>query len=117
MNIWKSEMFWFINKLTVKLYLSNYLLNFKKKELLRYSKSLYFDELKLKDKDLLNAVQSDFERDEDEPLSIKSLSITFVGITIAFLIVLIPSISVLIDKPISQENEIISNQSLKKDGP
>ena len=65
----------------------------------------------------LGAVQSDFERDDDDPLSIRSLSITSLGIIFAFLTILLPSISILIGRPLSQENEVIFNQDFKKDGP
>ena len=81
-----------------------------------YSKSKHFVKSRLTEEHSLEASSSDFERDDDDPLSIKSLSITIMGITIAFLTILVPSISVLIGNPISQENEIIFNQSLKIDG-
>ena len=64
----------------------------------------------------LGAVQSDFERDDDDPLSIRSLSITFLGIIFAFLTFLLPSISILIGRPFSSGNEVIYNKDFKKDG-
>ena len=60
---------------------------------------------------------SDFERDDDDPLSIRKLSITSLGIIFAFLTFLLPSISIFIGRPFSQGNEVISNHNLKKDGP
>ena len=60
---------------------------------------------------------SDFERDDDDPLSIRSLSITSLGIIFAFLTIFLPSISILIGRPLSQGNEIIHNHDFKKDGP
>ena len=60
---------------------------------------------------------SDFERDDDDPLSIRSLSITSLGIIFAILTIFLPSISILIGRPLSQGNEIIHNQDFKKDGP
>ena len=60
---------------------------------------------------------SDFERDDDDPLSIRKLSITSLGIIFAFLTFLLPSISIFIGRPFSQGNEVISNHDLKKDGP
>ena len=60
---------------------------------------------------------SDFERDDDDPLSIRKLSITSLGIIFAFLTFLLPSISIFIGRPFSQGNEIISNHDFKKDGP
>ena len=64
----------------------------------------------------LGAVQIDFEKDDDDPLSIRSLSLTLLGIIFAFLTLLLPSISILIGRPFSQGNEIIINHDFKKDG-
>ena len=64
----------------------------------------------------LEFAQSDFDRDDDEPLSIRSLSITSLGIIFAILTFLLPSISILIGRPFSQGNEIIFNHDFKKDG-
>ena len=63
-----------------------------------------------------DSARSDFERDDDDPLSIRSLSITSLGIIFAFLTFLLPSISILIGRPFSQVNEVILNQNFKKDG-
>jgi len=60
--------------------------------------------------------RSDFERDDDDPLSIRSLSITSLGIIFAFLTFLLPSISILIGRPFSQGKEIIFIQDFTKDG-
>jgi len=65
----------------------------------------------------LGSVQSDFEKDDDDPLSMRSLSITSLGIIFAFLTFLLPSISILIGRPFSLGNEVIFNQDFKKDGP
>ena len=64
----------------------------------------------------LGSVESDFERDDDDPLSIRSLSITSFGIIFALLTFLLPSISILIGRPFSQGNEVIFNHDFKKDG-
>ena len=64
----------------------------------------------------LEFAQSDFDRDDDEPLSIRSLSITSLGIIFAILTFLLPSISILIGRPFSQGNEVIFNHDFKKDG-
>ena len=82
-----------------------------------YTKSKHFIKSKLSEESSLNPSQSDFERDDDDPLSIRSLSITFLGIIFAFLTILLPSISILIGRPLSQGNEIIHNHDFKKDGP
>ena len=82
-----------------------------------YTKSKHFIKSKLSEESSLDAVKSDFERDDDDPLSIRSLSITSLGIIFAFLTIFLPSISILIGRPLSQGNEIIHNHDFKKDGP
>ena len=82
-----------------------------------YTKSKQFIQSKLSEESSLDSARSDFERDDDDPLSIKSLSVTSLGIIFAFLTILLPSISILIGRPSSQGNEIIHNQDFKKDGP
>jgi len=84
---------------------------------LSYTKSKQLIQSKSSEESSLDSAQSDFERDDDDPLSIRSLSITSLGIIFAFLTILLPSISILIGRPLSQDNEIIHNQDFKKDGP
>jgi len=84
---------------------------------LSYTKSKHFIKSKSSEESPLGSIQSDFERDDDDPLSIRSLSITSLGIIFAFLTIFLPSISVLIGRPSSQGNEIIHNHNFKKDGP
>ena len=64
----------------------------------------------------LGSDQSDFERDDDDPLSIRSLSLTSIGIIFALLTFLLPSISILIGRPLTKGNEAIFNHDFKKDG-
>ena len=64
----------------------------------------------------LGTVESDFERDDDDPLSIRSLSITSLGIIFAFLAFLLPSIGILIGRPFSKGNEVTFSRDFKKDG-
>ena len=82
-----------------------------------YTKSKHFLKSKLSEESFLSSAQSDLERDDDDPLSIRSLSITSLGIIFAFLTFFLPSISVLIGRPSTQGNEIIHNHDLEKDGP
>ena len=82
-----------------------------------YTKSKQFIQSKSSEESSLGSAQSDFERDDDDPLSIRNLSITSLGIIFAFLTILLPSISILIGRPFSQGKEIIHNQDFKKDGP
>ena len=81
-----------------------------------YTKPKHFVKSKSSEESSLGPLQSDFERDDDDPLSIRSLSMTSLGIILAFLTLLLPSISILIGRPFSQGNEVISNHDLKKDG-
>ena len=81
-----------------------------------FTKSKHFIKSKLSEESSLGSAQSDFERDDDDPLSIRSLSITSIGIIFAFLTFLLPSISILIGRPFSQGKEVISNYDFKKDG-
>ena len=80
-----------------------------------YTKSKHFIKSKLSEESSPGSAQSEFERDDDDPLSIRSLSITSLGIIFALLTFLLPSISILIGRPFSQENEIIY-RNFKKDG-
>ena len=81
-----------------------------------YTKSKHFIKSKLSEESSIDSVKSDFEKDDDDPFSIRSLSITSLGIIFAFLTFLLPSVGILIGRPVSQENEIIFNQHFKKDG-
>ena len=82
-----------------------------------YTKSKQFIQSKSSEQSSYGAARSDFERDDDDPLSIRSLSITSLGIIFAILTIFLPSISILIGRPFSQGNEIIHNHDFKKDGP
>ena len=81
-----------------------------------YTKSKHFTKKQLSEDSSLSSSLSDFERDDDDPLSIRRLSITSLGIIFAFLTFLLPSIGILIGRPFSQGEEVIFNHDLKKDG-
>ena len=81
-----------------------------------YTKSKHFIKSKSSEESSLSSHQSDFERDDDDPLSIRSLSITSLGIIFALLTFLLPSVSVLIGRPFTEGNEVIFNHDFKKDG-
>ena len=83
-----------------------------------YTKSKQFIQSKSSEESSYGSTRSDFERDDDDdPLSIRSLSITSLGIIFAFLTIFLPSISILIGRPLPQGKEIIHNHDFKKDGP
>ena len=81
-----------------------------------YTKSKHFLKSQSSEQFSLGSDQSDFEKDDDDPLSIRSLSITSLGIIFAFLTIFLPSMSILIGRPFSQGNEVIINHDFKKDG-
>ena len=81
-----------------------------------YTKSKHFIKRDLIEESSTVPNLSDSEKDDDDPLSIRSLSITFFGIMFAFLSFLLPSFSILIGRPLPQGNEIIFNHDFNKDG-
>ena len=81
-----------------------------------YTKSKHFIKSKSSEDSSLGSAISDLGSDDDDPLSIRSLSITSLGIIFAFLTFVLPSISILIGRPFSQGNEVIFNHDFKKDG-
>ena len=83
---------------------------------MRYTNSKQFVEGNLRENSYFIAISSVLERDDDDPLSMRSLSISFLGIIIASLTILLPSISILLGRPLSQGNEITSFHLIKKDG-
>ena len=84
---------------------------------MKYTNSQQFVKGKLSEKSCLINVSSELERDDDAPLNIRNLSSSFLGIIMAFLVILLPLISVLLGRPLSQTFEINTNRSIKKDGP
>ena len=83
---------------------------------MRYTNSKRFVKSNLSEKSSLITISSELERDDDDPLSMKSLSISFLGIIIASLTILLPSMCILLAIPLSQGNEITSFHLIKKDG-
>ena len=81
-----------------------------------YTTSKHLSKRQLNEESSLGSSLSDFEKDDDDPLSIRSLSITSLGIIFAFLTFLLPSISIFIGRPFSQGDEVILNHNFKKDG-
>ena len=81
-----------------------------------YTKSKQFIKSKSSEESSLDSAQGDFEKDDDDPLSIRSLSLTSLGIIFAFLTFFLPSMGILIGRPSSQGNEVITITNFKKDG-
>ncbi len=83
---------------------------------MKYTNSKQFVESKLSEKSSFVTISSELERDDEDPLSMRKLSLSFFGIIISSLTILLPSISVLLGRPLSQGNEITSFHLIKKDG-
>jgi len=83
---------------------------------LSYTKTKRFIKSKSSEESSIDPIKSDFEKDDDDPLSIRSISITSLGFIFAVLTFLLPSISILIGRPFTQGNEVIFNHDFKKDG-
>ena len=83
---------------------------------MKYTNSKQFVEGKLSENSSLITISSELDRDDDDPLSMRSLSISFLGIILASLTILLPSICILLGRPLSQGNETTSFHLLKKDG-
>ena len=83
---------------------------------MKYTNSKQFVASRLSENSSLITISSKLERDDDDPLSIRRSSISFLGIIIASLTILLPSISILLGRPLSQGNEITSFHLIKKDG-
>ncbi len=83
---------------------------------MKYTNSKQFVEGKLSEDSSLLTISSELVEDDDDPLSMRSLSISFIGIIIASMTILIPSISILLGRPLSQGNEITPFHLNKKDG-
>ena len=92
------------------------LLNFQQVKFLKYTNSKQFVKSKLSENSSLFTISSELERDDDYPLSIRSTSVSFLGIIIAFLVILLPSVSILLGRPLSQGNDVNSFHLIKKDG-
>ena len=84
---------------------------------MKYTNSKQFVKSKLSEESSLITFSSDLERDDDDPLSIGTLSVTFLGIMIAFFTFFLPSISVLLSRPFSQDKEMTTKQFIQKNGP
>ena len=81
-----------------------------------YTKAKHFIKSKLSEESSLGPAQSDFEKDDDDPLSVRSISVTSLVIIFAFLTFSLPTFSILMGRPISEGNEVIFNHDFKQDG-
>ena len=59
--------------------------------------------------------RGEFGKDDDDPLSIKDVSSTVIGLILAVMSLLLPAISVFFERPFLQRTSFI-NEMVKKDG-
>ena len=83
---------------------------------MKYTNSKQFVEGNLSENSYLFTISGELVRDDDDPLSIRNLSISILGIIIASLTIVLPSICILLGRPLSQGNEITTFHLIKKDG-
>ena len=62
------------------------------------------------------SIKEEKGREDEDPLSLVDASITILGIILAFLTIFLPTISVLLERPLPQNEGAEINQFLKKDG-
>ena len=60
--------------------------------------------------------RGEFGKDDDDPLSIKDVSSTVIGIILAVMTLFLPAISVFLERPFLQKTGVIHNQMVNKDG-
>ena len=60
--------------------------------------------------------KEELSRDDDDPLSIKGKSISILGLILAAMTIILPTISVFLERPLLQDYGVIYNQRLQKDG-
>ena len=58
----------------------------------------------------------EFGKDDDDPLSIRDASSTFVGIILAIMTLFLPAISVFLERPFLNRDGIIFKEMVNKDG-
>ena len=56
------------------------------------------------------------DRDDDDPLSIRDASITFIGIILAIMTIFLPAISVFLERPLLHKSGQIYSEMEKNDG-
>ena len=83
---------------------------------MKYTNSTQFVENKISENTSLISISSELERDDDDPLSFGRLSVSFLGVILASLTILLPSIGILLGRPLPQGNKINSFHLIKKDG-
>ncbi len=60
--------------------------------------------------------REEVSKDDDDPLSIKGKSISILGLILAVMTIILPTISVFLERPLLQNYGVISNQRVQKDG-
>ena len=68
-----------------------------------------------KDESLFSSNRGEFGKDDDDPLSIKDASSTFIGFILAVMTLFLPAISVFFERPFLQRTNFY-NEMVNKDG-
>ena len=69
-----------------------------------------------KEVSLLLSNRDELVKDDDDPLSIKDVSSSLVGIILAIMTMLFPAISVFLERPLLPRNEATYKEMVKKHG-
>ena len=60
--------------------------------------------------------RDEFGKEDDDPLSIKDASSTVIGFILAVMTLLLPAISVFLERPFLHKNGVIFNEMVNKNG-
>ena len=60
--------------------------------------------------------RGEFGKEDDDPLSIKDVSSTVIGIILAVMTLFLPAISVFLERPFLNKNGVIYSEMVNKDG-
>ncbi len=69
-----------------------------------------FENNNTKNESLMISKRGETGRDDDDPLSIRDLSSIVIGIILAIMTIFLPAVSVLLERPTLQKNEVNYNQ-------
>ena len=83
---------------------------------MKYQLLKQFEKSNFREDSSLFTVSSELEKDDEDPLSIGNSSIAILGVILASLTIMLPSVSVLLGRPLSQKNEVTLIYSIQKDG-
>ena len=83
---------------------------------MKYQLLKQFEKSNFREDSSLFTGSSELEKDDEDPLSIGNSSIAILGVILASLTIMLPSVSVLLGRPLSQKNEVTLIYPTQKDG-